>query len=139
MAVEARTVADSKITKGFKELVAEANATIRTYSPEEAIEYLDRDGVLFVDVRDAPELSAGMIPGAVHASRGMLEFHIDPESPYYKHEFDGAEELVFYCAAGARSALAAQRAAEMGLKNVSHVQGGFPAWKEVGGPITAAN
>lgn len=139
MAVETQTIADSNITKGFKELVAEANATVRTYSPEEAIEYLDKDGVLFVDVRDAPELSAGMIPGAVHASRGMLEFHIDPESPYYKDEFDGAEELVFYCAAGARSALAAQRATEMGLTNVSHIQGGFPAWKEVGGPINAAN
>lgn len=71
MAVDTQTIADSNITKGFKELVAEANATVRTYSPEEAIGYLDRDGVLFVDVRDAPELSAGMIPGAVHASRGM--------------------------------------------------------------------
>lgn len=135
MAVEARTVADSNVTKDSKELVAEANATIRTYSPEEAIEYLDRDGVLFVDVRDAPELSAGMIPGAVHASRGTLEFHIDPESPYYKDEFDGAEELVFYCAAGARSVLAAQRATEMGLTNVSHVRGGFPAWKGADGPV----
>ena len=99
----------------------------------------DEDGVLFVDVRDAPELPRGMIPGAVHVSRGMLEFHIDPESPYYKDEFSGAEELVFYCAAGARSALAAQSAQKMGLKHVAHIAGGFPAWKEAGGRTVDSN
>ncbi|WP_339104508.1 rhodanese-like domain-containing protein [Haloterrigena salinisoli] len=126
---------ESQITRGFRELVAEANTAIRTYSPEEAIDRLDEDGVLFVDVRDAPELTEGRVPGAIHASRGMLEFHIDPDSPYYMDEFSDAAELVFYCAAGARSALAAQRAAEMGRDRVAHVAGGFPAWTEAGGPI----
>lgn len=126
---------ENQITHGFKELVAEANAEVRTYSPEEAIARLTEDGVRFVDVRDAPELTEGGVPDAIHASRGMLEFHIDPESPYYMDEFGDAAELVFYCAAGARSALAAQRAMEMGRDDVAHVAGGFPAWKEAGGPI----
>lgn len=124
----------NQVTHGFKELVAEANASVRTYSPQEAMNRIGEEGVLFVDVRDAPELTKGMVPGAVHASRGMLEYHIDPESPYYKDEFSGAEELVFYCAAGARSALAAQSAQKMGLGHVAHIAGGFPAWKEAGGP-----
>lgn len=126
---------ENQITRGFKELVAEANAVVRTYTPEEAIDRLDEDGVLFVDVRDAPELTEGRVPDAIHASRGMLEFHIDPDSPYYMDEFGDATELVFYCAAGARSALAAQRAAEMGRDRVAHVAGGFPAWTEAGGPV----
>lgn len=128
-------VNENQIIRGFKELVAKANADVKTYSPAEAINRLNEDGVLFVDVRDAPELTEGMVPDAIHASRGMLEFHIDPESPYYMDEFGDAKELVFYCAAGARSALAAQRTMEMGRTDVAHVEGGFPAWQKAGGPV----
>lgn len=95
--------------------------------------------MVFIDVRDTPELDTkGTIPGAIHASRGMLEFHIDPESPYHIEEFVSGKELLFYCAVGGRSALAAQTAQEMGLSSIANVEGGFEAWIEVGGPTENA-
>jgi rhodanese-related sulfurtransferase len=119
-----------------KDLLEKANSQIKTYEVADAMKRLEEKDVVFVDVRDEPELQdGGKIPGAVHASRGMLEFYIDPASPYYKEVFSSATELIFYCKSGGRSALAAQRAQEMGLERVASMKGGFPAWKEQGGPV----
>ena len=126
--------------KGYKQLVSEANAAVDTIPVNEALNQLHSDDVVFVDIRDLPELERdGKIPGALHASRGMLEFHADPESPYHKDEFASGKKLVLYCASGGRSALAAQRLQEMGFDNVSHVSGGIKAWKEANGPIEKIN
>lgn len=122
--------------KTIKDLLDEASSHITTYEPEEAQRRLDREDVIFIDVRDAPELhSDGHIPGAVHASRGMLEYYIDTASPYHKDVFDEEKEFIFYCKSGGRSALAAQRAREMGLERVASLRGGFNAWKEHGGQV----
>ncbi len=97
---------------------------------------LQTEEVVFIDIRDLSELERdGKIPGAVHASRGMLEFHADPESPYHKDVFASQKKLLLYCASGGRSALAVQRLQEMGLSHVAHVAGGMKAWKEANGPI----
>ena len=124
------------LRKGYKQLVDEANARIRTLSIAEAQAKLGEDGVLFVDVRDARELDAeGMVPGAYSAPRGMLEFWVDPDSPYARKPLIEARELVLYCAMSWRSALAAATLVEMGMDNVMHVDGGFAAWKEAGAPV----
>lgn len=125
--------------KTIKDLLAEASSHITTYEVAEAQHRLDHADVVFIDVRDAPELhSDGQIPGAVHASRGMLEYYIDAESPYHRDVFDQEKEFIFYCKSGGRSALAAQRAREMGLERVASLKGGFNAWKEHGGEIERA-
>jgi rhodanese-related sulfurtransferase len=124
------------VRKGYKQLVDEANARIRTISVEEAKAKLGTDGVLFVDVRDVRELDAeGMIPGAYNAPRGMLEFWIDPDSPYARKPLIEARELVLYCALSWRSALATAALADMGLDNVMHIEGGFDGWKNAGGEV----
>ena len=124
------------ITKGSTQLVAEASRKIRTLSLEEAMKKHGDPNVVFVDVRDVRELEhEGMIPGALHAPRGMLEFWVDPASPYYKEIFGSGKEFVFYCALGWRSALAAATVQEMGLAPVAHFEGGFGAWKQAGGPV----
>jgi rhodanese-related sulfurtransferase len=93
-------------------------------------------GVQFVDIRDVRELEhEGVIPGAVHAPRGMLEFWVDPESPYHRDVFAQDKEYVLFCALGWRSALATKTLMDMGLERVAHVGGGFAAWKEAGGPV----
>ena len=123
------------ISPGFDELVRLAEATVRVYSPAEAINLLSETDVLFVDVRDAIELSGGKIRGAIHASRGRLEAHLDPATRRYRRELADADQIIFYCASGARSALAAQRAQELGYMSVGHIDGGISAWKGVGGPM----
>jgi rhodanese-related sulfurtransferase len=125
------------ITKGYKQLIAEAYAQIITHSVAEAQALMGRADVVFVDLRDPRELEReGMVPGAFHAPRGMLEFWVDPESPYYKPIFgDESKQLVLYCGGGWRSALSAVSLQEMGLTNVSHIDGGFAAWKEAGAPV----
>jgi rhodanese-related sulfurtransferase len=130
------TESTDHITKGYQELVAEALAEVETYSTAEAIERFGDDDVVFVDVRDAIELlEHGHIPGSFHAPRGMLEFHLDPESPVFMEVFGEDRTFAFHCAVGVRSALAAQRAKEMGLDRVVNVEGGFDAWREAGGPV----
>ena len=121
--------------KGYKQLLAEANAAIKTYDVPEAIKKRAEDPtVLFVDLRDPRELEReGKIPGAFSCTRGMLEFWIDPESPYHKPVFAEDREFVFYCASGWRSALAAKTAKDMGLEKVAHVGGGFTGWRDGGG------
>ena len=127
------------ITKGYKALVAEAESQIETLSIEAARELLGRDEVVFVDLRDPRELEReGRMPGAFHCPRGMLEFWIDPESPYAKPVFQQDKRFVFFCGGGWRSALAAKAAQEMGLQPVAHVAGGFAAWKKTGAPVEAA-
>ena len=124
------------VTKGVKQLVAEANAVIETVSQDDAKKLLDNDGVVFVDIRDVRELERdGMIPGAYHAPRGMLEFWVDPDSPYYKDVFGTGKKFILYCASAWRSALAAKALQEMGLKPVAHLEGGFSAWKKAGLPV----
>jgi len=122
--------------KGYKELLAEAEAKIETISPEAAKDLLGAPDVAFVDLRDPREREReGVIPGAFSCPRGMLEFWIDPESPYHKPLFAEAKRFVFFCAGGWRSALATATAKEMGLDNVCHIGGGFSAWREAGGAV----
>lgn len=124
------------ITKGFKALVAEANSNIETIPTEAAKALLGRDDVVLVDLRDPRELEReGKMPGAFHCPRGMLEFWIDPESPYHKPIFAEDKKFVFFCGGGWRSALAAAAAQDMGLKPVAHIEGGFGAWKKAGGAV----
>ncbi len=123
------------LTKTHKQLIDDALAKIETVPTAEAVKLHGDPDVVFVDIRDPRELEReGMIPGAVHAPRGMLEFWIDPTSPYYKDVFGSGKRFVFYCQSAWRSALATQAVQEMGLKPVAHVAGGFKAWKASGGP-----
>jgi rhodanese-related sulfurtransferase len=127
------------ITKGYKQLLAEANAAIETLGVERAIELVGQPDVVFVDLRDPREMEReGKMPGAFACTRGMLEFWIDPESPYAKPIFAESKRFVFFCAGGWRSALAAKTAQDMGLENVAHIDGGFGAWKKAGGPVEPA-
>jgi rhodanese-related sulfurtransferase len=124
------------ITQGIKQLIAEARARIRTLSVDEALAKHADPNVLFVDIRDVRELERdGMIPGAFHAPRGMLEFWVDPDSPYYKEVIGSGKEFVFYCASAWRSFLATAAVHDMGLSLVCHFEGGFNAWKQAGGPV----
>ena len=124
--------------KGYKAMLAEATAEITTLNTAEAIARHSDPSVLFVDLRDPRELEReGLVPGAFHAPRGMLEFWIDPESPYHKPIFAEDRQFVFYCAGGWRSALAAKLAQDMGIERVAHVEGGFGAWKSAGGPVAS--
>jgi rhodanese-related sulfurtransferase len=126
------------ITTGYKALVDAAEREIESLPVEEAIKLAGRDDTVLVDIRDPRELARdGKIPGAFHCPRGMLEFWIDPASPYFKPVFGQDKKYVFFCAGGLRSALAAQTAQHMGLKPVAHVRGGFGAWKKAGGPVEA--
>ena len=120
-------------TLGYKALVEAAEAKIRTISATDAVELLGSDEVVFVDLRDVRELQReGGIPGAFHCPRGLLEFWIDPESPYHHKVFAEPKEFVFFCNLGWRSALAADIALQMGLKTC-HIDGGYEAWKAAGG------
>ena len=124
------------ITRGYKALVDEANAKIDTIPAADAVTLQGREDVVLVDLRDPRELEReGKVPGAFHCPRGMLEFWIDPDSPYHKPVFGEDKRFVFFCAGGWRSALAAATGQEMGLKPVAHVGGGLSAWREAGGPI----
>ncbi len=126
------------LKKGYLQLVAEANAEVETLSVEAAIGLAGAEDVVFVDLRDPRELEReGKMPGAFSCTRGMLEFWIDPESPYGKPIFTEQKRFVFFCAGGLRSALAAKTAQDMGLENVAHIEGGFGAWRKAGGPVEA--
>lgn len=128
-----------RITVHADDLVAQAEREIDNLAVEDAIKLHGRDDVVFVDIRDIRELNRdGRVPGAFHCPRGMLEFWIDPASKYHKDVFAQDKRFVFFCAAGARSALATLTAQRMGLSPVAHIKGGFGAWKSAGGPIEAA-
>ena len=121
---------------GFKELVARAEAEIETIHAVQALAAASSPDVVFIDLRDIRELwREGKIPGAVHVPRGMLEFWIDPDSPYHKPLFTEPKRFIFYCNLGWRSALAAHVARIMGLTDVCHLGGGFTAWCQAGGAV----
>lgn len=124
----------SPVTRGVRQLVAEAEAEVVSLSVEEAAAAVE-DGALLVDLRDVREIRReGKIPGSMHAPRGLLEFWVDPESPYHHDALSTAERLVLYCSLGWRSALAAKSLQDMGMTNVAHLAGGFEAWRGEGRP-----
>lgn len=124
-----------KLKKGVKDLAAEAEAEIENMDAAEAVKLAADPNVRIVDIRDVRELEReGQVPGALHAPRDMLEFWVDPDSPYYRDAFGTGQKFVLFCAGGVRSALAAKRLQDMGFGPVAHVVGGYRAWKEVGGP-----
>jgi rhodanese-related sulfurtransferase len=124
------------ITRGIKAMLDEANAQIETLSAAEAIKAAQGEDVILVDIRDPREIEReGRIPGAFSCTRGMLEFWIDPDSPYAKPVFQENKKFIFHCAGGLRSALAAKTALDMGLKPVAHIGGGFAAWRDAGGAV----
>ncbi len=127
--------------KTAQQLVQEALREVVTIGPDEARALhggQQPEDPLFVDLRDVRELEReGVIPGAFHAPRGVLEFWVDPQSAYFKPVFAPGRRLVLFCAAGWRSALAAKALQDMGVPGVCHVDGGFTAWKAAGAPVAA--
>ena len=121
--------------KGFKHLLAEANAVIDSVSVHDALALLDGGETTFVDVRESQERLQGYIPGSVHAPRGFLEFIADPEGPSHDPAFTAGKRLVVYCGSGGRSALAAKTLTDMGFEGVTNLVGGIQAWSQAGGPI----
>ena len=125
-----------KIVRSVKSMVEAAKREIEELPASEAVKLLQREDVVLVDLRDPRERERdGTVPGTFNVTRGMLEFWIDPESPYYKEKFGEDKKFVFFCAGGLRSALAAKTAQDMGLRPVAHILGGFKAWKEAGGAV----
>ena len=127
------------ITKGFQVLVDEAMAQVITYSVDQVRDRLNDSKVQIVDIRDPRELEKeGTLPGALLAPRGMLEFWVDPASPYFKPIFaDESKEFILFCGAGWRSALATKTLRDMGMTNVAHIDGGFTAWKKADAPMVS--
>jgi len=125
------------ISKGFRALVDEAMAQVTTYSVAQIVARLNDPSLQIVDIRDVRELEReGTVPGCFNAPRGMLEFWVDPSSPYYKTIFgDDSKEFVLFCGAGWRSALAAKALQDMGMTNVAHIDGGFTDWVKQGAPV----
>ncbi|MDA7946285.1 MAG: rhodanese-like domain-containing protein [Hyphomicrobiaceae bacterium] len=124
------------ITTPVKQLVEDAKKVIEEISAEDAIAMHGDDNVVIVDIRDVRELHRdGRIPGSFHCPRGMLEFWIDPASPYHKDIFAADKKFVFHCASGWRSALATEVAQRMGLKPAAHIESGFSGWKKANGPV----
>ncbi|MDG2032773.1 MAG: rhodanese-like domain-containing protein [Rhodospirillales bacterium] len=122
--------------KPVKELVAEANKVVTTFSIDETLALQDAGDGVILDIRDVRELwRDGTVPGAIHTPRGMLEFWADPESPYHKDIFASGKTLILYCASAWRSALATKALQDMGVPHVAHMAGGFSAWKERDLPI----
>ncbi len=118
------------ITKGIRQLVAEAEAVVETVTVKEARKR-QQAGAVIVDLRDIRERARdGFIPGSFHAPRGMIEFWVDPDSPYFKQVFGSGREFIFHCASGWRSALTTKAVQDMGLAPVSHIGGGLVAWKK---------
>ena len=123
------------ITRGFRQMLAEANAMIETISVHDAQALVGDADVVFVDVRETVERQAsGGIKDSVHAPRGFLEIIADPESPMHIDSLASGKRLVLYCGSGGRSALAAKTLMDMGLEKVCHIAGGYGAWVEAGGP-----
>jgi len=122
--------------KTAAEMVAEAKSRIRNLSPDEVAAELKRGNVVLVDLREPEEREEnGAIPGSVSAPRGMLEFYADPTTSYHREEFDPEQDIILYCSAGGRSALAADTLQQMGYRRVAHLEGGFTAWRDQGLPV----
>jgi len=124
-----------KLKKTVKNMVAEAKSKINEIDAKDAIKFFNDENVIFIDIRDIRERQKlGFIPGSFHAPRGMLEFWIDPESPYFKDIFNTNKKYIFHCAAGWRSALAVSTLNDMGFE-ASHITEGFAGWVEEKGPV----
>lgn len=124
------------LKNGYKALIAQAYAQVKSYSIAEALAKQADTNVQLIDIRDVREIEReGMIPGAFHAPRGMIEFWADPDSPYHKPVFSSGKELVLYCSLGWRSSLTTKALQDMGFDNVAHIDGGFTGWKEAGHPV----
>ena len=124
------------LKQSVSQLVAAAEARIERLTPEQARQLLEDPDVRFVDIRDVRELKReGTVPGALHAPRGMLEFWVDPDSPYHKADFASGQRFVLFCALGHRSALATAQLMDMGFGPVCDIEGGFAGWRSVGGKI----
>jgi rhodanese-related sulfurtransferase len=121
-------------TKTAAQLVAEAKASVENLTPDQ-VQAEMAAGAMLVDVREAVERAGGVIPGAVHASRGMLEFHADPASPLHKPALDPHRRVIHHCASGGRSALAEVKLRQLGYSDVAHLEGGFKAWVAAGKPV----
>jgi rhodanese-related sulfurtransferase len=124
------------LTKGFKDLLAEANAVVDVIAVHDAVDLHGGDEVVFVDVREPEERAKGTIPNSVHAPRGFIEFIADPEGPMHNSAFASGKKLVLFCGTGARSAMAAKTLDEMGFGNVVNMAGGIQAWVRAGGAVT---
>ena len=123
------------LKQSVSQLVAAAEARIERLTPEQARALLDDPNVRFVDIRDVRELKReGTVPGALHAPRGMLEFWVDPDSPYHKPDFASGQRFVLFCALGHRSVLATAQLMDMGFGPVCDIEGGFNAWRDATGP-----
>ena len=123
------------ITKTSRALVDQAMSEVKTYSVEDVKARLGDARVQIIDIRDVRELAEGTVLGAYHAPRGMLEFWVDPESPYHKKMFaDEGKEFILFCGLGWRSALAAKTLQDMGMTNVAHMDGGYTEWVKAGAP-----
>ena len=121
-----------------KQLIDTALSEIETLEVDQAVPLLDSEDTVFVDLRDPRELQReGKIPNALHATRGMIEFWVDPTSPYFKDVFGSGKQFVFYCQSGWRSALATKTVQDMGLENVCHIGDGYRGWKDSGAPTEA--
>lgn len=124
------------LKKSVSQLVAAAEARIERLTPEQARALLDDPEVRFVDIRDVRELKReGTVPGALHAPRGMLEFWVDPDSPYHKADFASGQRFVLFCALGHRSALATAQLMDMGFGPVCDIEGGFEGWRNANGEV----
>jgi rhodanese-related sulfurtransferase len=124
--------------KTVQAMLAEAEAQVPRISPEEAKRLLGRTDVLFLDVREPPEVTAsGKVPGALAVPRGLVEFRADPASPLHDKAFDQAKTVIAYCASGGRSALVGKTLKEMGYTNVQNL-GGFKGWLDAGGDVEKA-
>ncbi len=118
-----------------KQMLEAANAAVPKITPDKARELIEKGNTLVLDVRDAPEVEkSGKVKGAVHVSRGMLEFRADPESPYYDKNFAKDKNVILYCASGGRAALAGKQLKDMGYDHVYNI-GGFKDWADAGGAV----
>ncbi len=124
------------ISRTAAQMVSEAKGRVQNLTPEQVFAELQQGNALLIDLRESNELEEnGVIPGAVHAPRGMLEFYADSSSPYHREELDPGRRLILHCASGGRSALAADTLQQMGYTDVAHLNGGIKAWKEAGLPV----
>jgi len=125
-----------QLTTGFRQLVAEAEARVTRLQVSDLLEEAQRQNYMLIDLRDIRELwREGTIPGSIHVPRGMLEFWVDPESPYFNKVFTDPKPMVLFCNKGWRSALAADVCQRMGITQVAHIEGGFEAWVAAGGAV----
>ena len=121
--------------KTAADLVKEAKQRVENLTAEQVAQEMASGQVTLVDLRESSERPAGVIPGGIHAPRGMLEFYADPTSAYHRRELNPQGRVILHCASGGRSALAADTLKQMGYTNVAHLDGGFKAWQAAGLPV----